>query len=92
MGRRRKEKAAARIEEGGQEKGKENYQLMALFGVCGAGVVLRRGLAARGKLGRHVTLSAVRKRCMEIEDERDFQRRVLESSSPTLVDFHATSV
>ena len=37
---------------------------------------------------RWVSTSAVR-RVFDVTDERDFQTRVLESSKPVVVDFHA---
>ena len=41
-------------------------------------------------LARCLWSSAVRRAVLEIKDEEEFQKKVIESTVPVLVDFHAT--
>ena len=41
-------------------------------------------------VARSVSVSAARRRAVEIQSEEDFQRNVIQSDIPVIVDFHAT--
>ena len=55
-----------------------------------AWLVAGRCVAGRSAVvwGRYVSVSASR-RVFEVADEKDFRKKVLESSKPVVVDFHA---
>lgn len=65
------------------------YQIRAQGGALQ--IMLASLLRVSGRyVARSVSVSAARRRAVEIQSEEDFQRNVIQSDIPVIVDFHAT--